>query len=396
MPTSPYAHLYTIVEFLNNVRPASILDVGVGNGKIGFIARDLLDVMVGERGKYKKEDWKIKIDGIEIFPEYIQDHQRAIYDHIYIGDAFDVIDTLGTYDMIVLGDVLEHFEKSQAHRFVDKCIAHSNKHMVVCTPLGAKWTQSEVYGKLYDKHLSSWSSEELKPLACYHNIFQYAPGAYGAFLIQKEDYIDCKLKALNSNDKKNISNSNDSLRKKFALNKENVSNIDLAKFSRYVANREHRNYFFDVNFKEHYRLIAYLSTLFDHSHIFDIGTNLGYSALALSYHHSNKIISYDIVECKDLNHAEELSNIEYLIGDILKDERLLGAPLIMLDTNHDGIFENKLYNYLKANNYKGLLFLDDIHINQPMRHFWNSISTAKDDITDLGHWSGSGLVDFSL
>ena len=79
MPTSPYAHIYITVQFLSSVKPSSVLDVGVGNGKMGFIARDLLDVMCGERGKYKKQDWKTRIDGIEIFPEYIQDHQRAIY-----------------------------------------------------------------------------------------------------------------------------------------------------------------------------------------------------------------------------------------------------------------------------------------------------------------------------
>lgn len=43
MPTSPYAHLYPIVEFLNEARPASVLDIGLGNGKLGFIARDRLE-----------------------------------------------------------------------------------------------------------------------------------------------------------------------------------------------------------------------------------------------------------------------------------------------------------------------------------------------------------------
>ena len=45
MPTSPYAHLYPLIEFLNQTRPSSLLDVGLGNDKIGFIARDFLDVM---------------------------------------------------------------------------------------------------------------------------------------------------------------------------------------------------------------------------------------------------------------------------------------------------------------------------------------------------------------
>ena len=155
MPTSPYAHLYTIVEFLSNVRPASILDVGVGNGKMGFIARDLLDVMLGER--YRKENWQVKIDGIEIFADYVQDHQKAIYDDIYIGNAFDVIDTLASYDVIILGDVLEHFEKNQARQFFDKCITHCNRHIILCMPLGEKWTQSSIYGNPYEQHLSFWN-----------------------------------------------------------------------------------------------------------------------------------------------------------------------------------------------------------------------------------------------
>jgi len=198
MPTSPYTHLTTIVEFLIATRPTSLLDIGLGNGKLGFIARDLLDVMLGERGKFKKKDWKTKIDGIEIFADYIQDHQKAIYDEIFIGNAFDVIDTLRTYDMIVLGDVLEHFEKNQARQFFGKCIAHSNKHLIVCIPLGEKWTQSAIYGNPYERHLSFWSFEEFKPFTRCYKIFRYSPGPYGAFLIKKEDYIDYKIKELRS------------------------------------------------------------------------------------------------------------------------------------------------------------------------------------------------------
>ena len=202
MPTSPYAHLYPIVEFLSSTKPASLLDVGLGNGKLGFIARDLLDVMIGER--HRKEDWRVKIDGIEIFADYIQDHQKAIYDEIYIGNAFNIIDTLGTYDMIVLGDVLEHFEKNQARQFLDKCIAHCNTHIIVCIPLGEKWTQQEIYGNPYEKHLSFWNFDEFEPFVCMYRIFQYSPGYYGAFLIKKEDYIDYKIKNLNSKNTKTI------------------------------------------------------------------------------------------------------------------------------------------------------------------------------------------------
>ena len=151
----------------------------------------------------------------------------------------------------------------------------------------------------------------------------------------------------------------------------------------------------DPNFKEHYRLIAYLSTRFENTCIFDIGTNKGYSALALSYNSSNQIVSYDIDNLRKLNGQPDSNRIEFLIGDVRKDKRLLSSPFIMLDTDHDGTFENQFYQFLKMNHYDGLLFPDDIHLCDAIIRFWNSITEPKVDLTDFGHFSGSGLVDFS-
>jgi len=393
MPTSPYGHIHTFVRFLDTIRPTSILDIGLGNGKLGYIARDALDVMIGQA--YRREDWKVKIDGIEFYSDYVHDHQKAIYDNIFIGDAFDVIDTLGAYDLVVLGDVLEHFEKNQAIEFLEKCISHTNSHIIIFIPLGNGWVQPDLYDKEKEKHLSSWDYDEFKSFVSDYEFFNYQPGPYGAFLIKKEDYINYKMDILMPKSNNHLNKDAD-LRKKFALSKENVSKIDLSRLNKHVASDEHRSYFLDTDFKEHYRLMAYFGTLFNDTVIFDIGTNKGYSALALSYNGRNKIISYDLVDCRDMLHTDKLTNIEYLIGDVLQDTRLLSAPLIMLDTDHDGVFEKTLYNYLKKNNYKGLLVLDDIRLNQPMKAFWHSIAEPKEDITNLGHWSGSGIVDFSF
>jgi len=47
---------------------------------------------------------------------------------------------------------------------------------------------------------------------------------------------------------------------------------------------------------------------------------------------------------------------------------------------------------LKRNHYRGWLFLDDIHLNTAMIRFWDSITEPKEDLTAIGHFSGSGLV----
>jgi SAM-dependent methyltransferase len=391
MPTSPYGHIEAFAAFLTKSRPGSILDIGLGNGKLGFVARDLLDVMLNER--YLRQHWKVRIDGIEVFGDYIQDHQRAIYDHIFIGDAFDVMDRLSTYDMVILGDVLEHFPKERALEFLDKCIAHADKNLAVFIPLGKTWKQPAIYGNPYETHRSSWFFDDFKPFSCCHALFDYSAGPYGAFLVNKDDYITYKIEQYIATPRP-TGNGPNPLRERFALSREAVSRIDLRPLSSHVANAEHLRYFSDTDFMEHYRLIAHLSTCFDNSLIFDVGTNKGYSALALSFNPSNRVVSYDIVECKELRHPERLDRIEYQVGDVLSDPRLLSSSLIMLDTNHDGAFERRFYQFLRASHYRGFLFLDDIHLNKAMIGFWNDIAEPKQDLTDLGHYSGSGLVAF--
>jgi SAM-dependent methyltransferase len=205
MPTSTYSHIPTVVRFLQKLIPASILDVGLGNGKMGFIVRDFLDVMLAER--YRKEDWKVRIDGVEIFPDYIQDHQKAIYDNIFIGDVFDVIDTLGAYDLVILADVLEHFEKAKAINFLDRCAQHCS-HMIISIPLGELWRQAPVYGNPHEEHLSFWEYAEFEPFLLEKELFHFPSiGDYGCFLIQNEDYIHYRIRekadALFAEDKKN-------------------------------------------------------------------------------------------------------------------------------------------------------------------------------------------------
>ena len=68
---------------------------------------------------------------------------------------------------------------------------------------------------------------------------------------------------------------------------------EISKYSNWVSEFG-KNWFLEV--KEHYKLLAYLSSFFNNETIVDIGTYRGLSALALSYNSSNKIITYDIID----------------------------------------------------------------------------------------------------
>jgi len=161
------------------------------------------------------------------------------------------------------------------------------------------------------------------------------------------------------------------------------------------------NEFYEVPGKEHYGLLSYLATMFSDSTIIDIGTHMGSSALALSVNPTNTIYSFDITRKTPLS---DLPNVNFEIVDLWNPVTLafwapivLGSSLIVLDIDpHSGNPEYEFYLWLKENDYKGLLFCDDIHYFKEMRdNFWFKVPhSEKIDITAIGHWSGSGIISF--
>lgn len=176
---------------------------------------------------------------------------------------------------------------------------------------------------------------------------------------------------------------------------EDINGIDLTQLSNLIKNNEHRGYFLGKAGQEHYKLIAYISSMFENSNLIDIGTYKGNSSLAMSYNSSNKIHSFDLTNSIDL--YELPINVTYYIDNILEEsykDLILSSPFILLDTFHDGTFEKQFHSYLKENNYIGYLLLDDIKLNNEMKEYWNWIEEEKYDVSDFGHWSGTGLVAF--
>jgi hypothetical protein len=77
---------------------------------------------------------------------------------------------------------------------------------------------------------------------------------------------------------------------------------------------------------------------------------------------------------------------------------ILSSPLIFLDIDpHHGIMEFEFYEWLVKHDYKGTLIFDDIlHFEKMRENLWFKIHHPnKIDLTSIGHWSGTGVVDFS-
>lgn len=144
---------------------------------------------------------------------------------------------------------------------------------------------------------------------------------------------------------------------------------------------------------EHYRLLSVISNLFEDNTLYDVGSYKGLSALALSSNKHNYVKSYDIRWCIEV---ERPDNVEFVVGDFTMDFDPSKTKFIFVDVDpHDGNQERRIIEFLYDMQYKGLIMFDDIHQFEGMRNFWKNVYLPKYDLTHLGHWSGSGLVDFS-
>ena len=177
------------------------------------------------------------------------------------------------------------------------------------------------------------------------------------------------------------------------LVKDEIKNVDLSYFDNLL---EHFSYL--KNEGEHYRLLTYISNQYNKESIIDAGTCQGHSCLALAQNENNMIRTYDIVS-KDIHYiTDNYKNVIKKILDINLETSVIleKAKIILLDIDpHDGNSEICFYNKLASTNFNGFLICDDINLNDGMKDFWNSIDKEKYDISELGHWSGTGIVNFS-
>lgn len=139
--------LYARAQLLR-LGPKTVLDVGAGAGTYGKMVRSALSVDV--------------LDAVEIHPPYIDRFNLTeIYDHVCVEDIKDFAARLTwTYDMIIMGDVVEHLEIDDAIPIVNR-LKQFCRYMLVSLPI-VVWEQGAEEGNEHEAHLHHWTHEEFK------------------------------------------------------------------------------------------------------------------------------------------------------------------------------------------------------------------------------------------
>jgi hypothetical protein len=157
VPSSSYLPLTIALAHVERLQPTSVLDVGAGFGKWGFLIREQLDFLPG---RYEKSEWHTRIHGVDAFPAS-SPLIDWVYDEFTIGDVLMLSDeALGRYDLVVVGDVIEHLERSAGEALIER-LRNLNGCIIVNTPRFF-FEQEPLLGNEYEIHRSHWRPEDFE------------------------------------------------------------------------------------------------------------------------------------------------------------------------------------------------------------------------------------------
>jgi hypothetical protein len=171
-----------LINFAKPLGFSRFLDVGCGAGTYGKIIREVFD-----KG--------VQVDAVEIFSEYVNRYNlHRIYDGIITSDIRDkrIREHIADYDLIILGDVLEHLEMSDAVAVVN-AMAEKAKFLWCALPLeidrpwSLGWIQNEEEYRENPngKHLHNWTGAEIQE---FFRVLWLVPYIYtGIFLIEGKE-----------------------------------------------------------------------------------------------------------------------------------------------------------------------------------------------------------------
>jgi ribosomal protein RSM22 (predicted rRNA methylase) len=166
MPSSTYLVLNEAVKHILKINPRSVLDVGIGFGKYGFLVREYIECW---QDRVLPEQWAVELEGVEIFKPYTEiPHNQSIYDKIHVGNASDVCFNLfdiKSYDLIICMDVIEHMDKDNGMNLAESMIENCTKGCIINVPTGNWLNNKVVANNPAEEHQAIWETKDLQQLS---------------------------------------------------------------------------------------------------------------------------------------------------------------------------------------------------------------------------------------
>jgi hypothetical protein len=157
MASSFASQIPIIVHLMSKLRPQSVLDIGKGFGKYGFLLHEYCGVDYSVRPKPNlslREQSCVAVDAVESNPAYLWPHLNQFYRTVYSGRIESLYKSLPVYDVVLMADVIEHLQKPDALSILRHFIG-SGSSMVIATPRA--FFQQEFFESADERHVSHWT-----------------------------------------------------------------------------------------------------------------------------------------------------------------------------------------------------------------------------------------------
>lgn len=166
LPTSLLAIWPDILLCVEQVPHRRVLDVGPGHGKAAILLREYL------------ADPPDSIDAVEAWEPYVgRFHLDDLYDRVFIGDvtsgrwdvggsSVDAQGQLARYDLVLMGDVLEHIRQEPAMALLRRIPGR----VVICTPVA--WFDNDP-GHRHpptEAHVSHWTQADWDSVGAFRSV----------------------------------------------------------------------------------------------------------------------------------------------------------------------------------------------------------------------------------
>jgi hypothetical protein len=164
MASSFVNQIPTIVHLIQKINPKTVLDIGKGFGKYGFLIHEY----VGIDNTVKlnpmlpmKDQSRVAVDAVEVDNDLMLPHLHFFYNKVIEGDVLQLYKSFNRYDLILMIDIIEHIEKEKALAMLQFFVSQGSS-IIVATP--KDFFQQELYESEYEHHVSHWTKDDFKKL----------------------------------------------------------------------------------------------------------------------------------------------------------------------------------------------------------------------------------------
>jgi hypothetical protein len=84
-----------------------------------------------------------------------------VFNNTFVGDAREVVPTLGDYDVIVCSHMIEHMPKEDGWKLIDAMLERANKALILGLPFNEP-LRGALRGNEFEAHHSVWTARDFR------------------------------------------------------------------------------------------------------------------------------------------------------------------------------------------------------------------------------------------